>query len=85
MSEYCNPTNKMYVVVKQAGNNWRWYWQEDPKVTGVFLSASAYHTYTGKDAGISEFYDNMEDALAGLQIMNEANPIGDYAICEVTQ
>lgn len=38
----------LFVVVKHAGLNWQYYWEQDPKETGVIDIHNASFTPTGK-------------------------------------
>jgi hypothetical protein len=41
------------------------------------------HTYTGKQLGISAFYDSREEAKRDLERLQEVNPSVDYGIFEI--
>ena len=77
MSDYC--------IVKFASKEyWKYHWHEDPKITGVHFSYSAYNTYSGKDL-LQEKYSESELEIAKEHVkkINKINPSGGYAICKI--
>lgn len=70
-----------FVVVKHAKHLWQSKWEEDPKITGVHISHSAAHTFTGNEAGCEESYTDVVAAEAMAVKLNSVNPCGDYAVC----
>lgn len=70
-----------YVVVKNAGDNWREHWRSDPKVDGVTKMNSANLTFTGEIAGCLEMYEDQEAANQMALKMAKMNPNASYAVC----
>lgn len=71
-----------YVIVKHAKDNYyEYYFIEDPKVTGVCKDLSAYYTYSGKECNIKPFYEDISEAQADCERINNVNPSGGYAVC----
>jgi hypothetical protein len=71
----------MYYIVKHAGRNWDFYWKEDPKATGVSRKASAHRTHSGRSIGIKSEYPTKSAAEKDCKLLNDFNPVGDYAVC----
>ena len=72
-----------YIIVKNAGSAWQHYFMEDPKQGKVHITYSASDTHTGMVLGIKEKYDDKAEAEIDCKRLNEANPCGDYAVCDL--
>lgn len=72
-----------FCIVKYAGDTHKYYWEHDPKETGVSEEASAHDTYTGKQVGILPKYRYLDEALEAAAKMNAYNPSGDYVPCRI--
>lgn len=76
----------LFIIVKNAGViSWRHYFLEDPKAGPVHPTYSCHETYTGKELGIKPSYEDFIEAEAHCKKLNEVNPVGDYAICQLMQ
>jgi hypothetical protein len=71
----------MYVVVKNAGEDWQKFWALDPKETGVISIESAAHTFTGTVALCEEKYNDRESAEMMAVKIRALNPSNTYAVC----
>ncbi len=75
-----------YIIVKHAGNTWEHYFNEDPKSgNGVHISHSAAYTHTGRQLNIQETYLNKDEVDTHCKLINERNPVGDYAVCRLLE
>lgn len=72
-----------FIIVKNAGATWQYYFMEDPKIGKVHESYSAHHTFTGMNLLIQPSYTEKEAADFDCDRMNVHNPSGDYAVCEL--
>lgn len=71
------------VIVKNAGDHWQHYYVEDPKLSKVDASHSCHDTFTGMNLAIQDKYEDIKEAERDVERLNECNPSGDYAICEL--
>lgn len=70
-----------YIIVKNAGSSWPYYFIEDPKMGAVHASYSAHDSYTGRTLNIKPSYEDYQEAIRDCEKMNKANPVGDYEVC----
>lgn len=70
-----------FIIVKNAGVTWPYYFIEDPKKGNIHPSYSCHETYTGKELNIKPYYENYEEAKKDCDNLNKHNPSGDYDIC----
>lgn len=76
--------NQSFTVVKFAQDEaWQYYWEEDPKITGVHLSHSAAYTYSGKSVEMPVDFVSVIEAENYKNKLNEHNSSGCYDICPV--
>lgn len=74
-----------YIIVKHAGDHWRFYFSEDPKLGGLDVSWSAHDTYTGHITDMKPYYTDKDQADHQCQLANVANPVGSYGVCRVAE
>jgi hypothetical protein len=73
-----------YIIVKHAGSSWEYHFDEDPQAgNGVHISHSAAFTHTGKNLNIQETYSDKDTADNDCILLNERNPVGNYAVCRL--
>ena len=73
----------VYIIVKNAGNSWNYYFLEDPKEGSVHPSYSSHDSYTGVNLDIKPSYEDFDEAQRDCERMNKENPVGDYAVCKL--
>lgn len=72
----------MFTIVKHASDlYWTFYFEKDPKETGVDVDMSMHSTYTGRTLGVRERYNSLEEAESTCKTLNKLNPSGGYGVC----
>lgn len=74
-----------WIIVKHAGfSSWSKYFMENPN-NGCEITASCAGSIHGRRSKIKAVYDDKNEALKDLIVINKSNPNGDYAVCPLLE